>query len=135
MGLRQYRQTPPTPTGSDTPLHPLAMLAAPLYRHENFNNWVRIEMRPADRRSISKPDRRRRSGGITLVMDEGEPVVTFSPSAELPALSERELEVLREVGRDWPAGLPDHRRRTEDLPLDPALRGDAGRTPGRGMDI
>jgi len=131
MGLRQYRQTPPTPTGSDTPLHPLAMLAAPLYRHENFNNWVRIEMRPADRRSISKPDRRRRSGGITLVMDEGEPVVTFSPSAELPALSERELEVLREVGRDWSAGLPDRRRRTEELPLDPALRRYRTPTPGR----
>ena len=64
-------------------------------------------------------------------MGEGVPVVTFSPSAELPALSERELAVLREVGRDWSAGLPDHRRQTEELPLDPALRADAGQTPGR----
>src|SRR5689334_19736408 len=64
-------------------------------------------------------------------MDEGVPVVTFSPSAELPALSEQELAVLREVGRDWSAGLPDHRRLTQDLPLDPALTRPASATPGR----
>jgi amino acid transporter len=64
-------------------------------------------------------------------MDSGEPVVTFSPSAELPALSERELEVLHEVGRDWSAGLPDHRRRTEELPLDPALTRNVRPTAGR----
>jgi amino acid transporter len=64
-------------------------------------------------------------------MDSGEPVVTFSPSAELPALSERDLAVLREVGRDWSAGLPDHRRRTDELPLDPALTRHARPTPGR----
>jgi amino acid transporter len=55
-------------------------------------------------------------------MDSGEPATaTFSPSAELPPLSEQELAVLRQVGRDWSAGLPDRRRRTEALPLDPAL--------------
>jgi amino acid transporter len=64
-------------------------------------------------------------------MDSGEPVVTFSPSAELPALSEPDLAVLREIGRDWSAGLPDHRRRTEDLPLDPALTKYRKPTPGR----
>jgi amino acid transporter len=64
-------------------------------------------------------------------MDSDEPVVTFSPSAELPALSERELAVLREIGRDWSAGLPDRRRRTEELPLDPALTRHARPTPGR----
>jgi amino acid transporter len=64
-------------------------------------------------------------------MDSDEPVVTFSPSAELPALSERELAILREVGRDWSAGLPDHRCRTGDLPLDPALTRGARPTPGR----
>jgi amino acid transporter len=47
--------------------------------------------------------------------------VTFSPSAELPPLSEQELAVLRQVGRDWAAGLPDRPRRTDALPLDPAL--------------
>jgi amino acid transporter len=64
-------------------------------------------------------------------MDSGEPVVTFSPSAELPALSEQELAVLREVGRDWSQGVPDHGRLTQDLPLDPALTRTAIPTPGR----
>jgi amino acid transporter len=65
-------------------------------------------------------------------MDQGEPpVVTFSPSAELPALSEEELAVLREVGRDWSAGLPDGGRRAEPLPLDPTLTPYRTPAPGR----
>jgi amino acid transporter len=63
-------------------------------------------------------------------MDSGEqPTVTFSPSAELPPLTEHELAVLRQVGRDWSGGLPDGRRRKEELPLDPALN--RYRPPGR----
>ena len=65
-------------------------------------------------------------------MDTGEPpVVTFSPSAELPQLTEQELAALREVGRDWSAGLPDHASRTERLPLDPALTRHRAPAPGR----
>ncbi len=65
-------------------------------------------------------------------MDSGEPpAVVFSPSAELPALSEQELAVLRQLGRDWAAGLPDGQRRTEELPLDPALHRDRPPAPGR----
>lgn len=52
-------------------------------------------------------------------MDPGDQA-PFSPSAELPPLSEPELAVLRQVGRDWSDGLPDGRR-TAELPLDPAL--------------
>jgi amino acid transporter len=59
------------------------------------------------------------------------PMVVFSPSAELPALSEEELAVLRQVGRDWSAGLPDHRRLTGELPLDPALYRYRPPGPGR----
>jgi amino acid transporter len=65
-------------------------------------------------------------------MNSGEqPTVVFSPSAELPALSEPELAVLRQVGRDWAAGLPDRGRRTEELPLDPALHRYRPPAPGR----
>jgi amino acid transporter len=65
-------------------------------------------------------------------MDQNEPpVVTFSPSAELPPLSDQELAVLREVGRDWPAGLPDGGCRAEALPLDPTLAPYRTATPGR----
>ena len=65
-------------------------------------------------------------------MDQGEPpVVTFSPSAELPPLSEQELAVLREVGRDWSAGLPDGARRAEPLPLDPTFTPYRTPAPGR----
>ena len=63
-------------------------------------------------------------------MDTGEPaVVTFSPSAELPPLTEQELAALREVGRDWSAGLPD--RAEGGLPLDPTLRRYPTPSPGR----
>ncbi|GAA5183686.1 APC family permease [Rugosimonospora acidiphila] len=46
--------------------------------------------------------------------------VTFKPSAELPQLTEHELEVLGEVGRQWARA---HRRvpRSDGLPLDPGL--------------
>jgi amino acid transporter len=65
-------------------------------------------------------------------MDSGEqPTVVFSPSAELPALSEQELAVLRQLGRDWTAGLPDGRRRMDELPVDPALHRYRPPTPGR----
>jgi amino acid transporter len=47
-----------------------------------------------------------------------DPGTTASPSADLPPLDERDLDVLREVGRHWPAGDP--RRRA--LPVDPGLR-------------
>ncbi|MFC4110207.1 APC family permease [Micromonospora zhanjiangensis] len=64
-------------------------------------------------------------------MDSREPaVVTFSPSAELPPLSEQELAVLSQVGQDWSAGLPDWRR-AEALPLDPALNQYPTPAPGR----
>jgi amino acid transporter len=63
-------------------------------------------------------------------MESGEQATpTFSPSAELPALSEQELAVLRQVGRDWCAGLPDGRR--GELPLDPALNRYQSPAPGR----
>ncbi len=65
-------------------------------------------------------------------MDQSEPpVVTFSPSAELPALSEQELAVLREVGRDWSAGLPDAEGHAAPLPLDPTLTPYRTPAPGR----
>jgi amino acid transporter len=65
-------------------------------------------------------------------MDSGEPATAiFSPSAELPPLTEQELATLRQVGRDWAAGLPDRRLRTEALPLDPALTRRPTPTPTR----
>jgi amino acid transporter len=65
-------------------------------------------------------------------MDSGErAIVTFSPSAELPPLTEQELAVLRQVGRDWSAGLPDRRQRTEGLPVDPGLTRYRAATPSR----
>jgi amino acid transporter len=65
-------------------------------------------------------------------MDSGEPaVVTFSPSAELPPLTEQELAVLRQAGRGWSAGLPDRGQRTEGLPVDPGLTQYRAPTPSR----
>jgi amino acid transporter len=65
-------------------------------------------------------------------MESGEqPTVVFSPSAELPPLSEQELAVLRQVGQDWSAGLPDRQQRAAELPLDPALNRYRPPTPSR----
>jgi amino acid transporter len=60
-------------------------------------------------------------------MDSGEPAVTFSPSAELPALTEQELAVLRQAGRGWSAGW----QHAEGLPVDPGLTQNPTPTPGR----
>jgi amino acid transporter len=49
------------------------------------------------------------------------PTVTLSPSAEFPPMSQDELDVLRQVGRDWAAALRDRSRPLTALPLDPAL--------------
>src|SRR5689334_14987811 len=65
-------------------------------------------------------------------MSSGEPaVVAFSPSAELPQLTEHELAVLGQVGRAWPAGLPESCQRTEGLPIDLGLTQYPAPTPGR----
>jgi amino acid transporter len=49
------------------------------------------------------------------------PTVTLSPSAEFPPMSGDELDVLRQVGREWAAALRDRPRPRTALPLDPAL--------------
>jgi amino acid transporter len=45
-----------------------------------------------------------------------------SPSEEIPPLSERELELLREVGRHWAAAIGPRHRQLKALPVDPTLR-------------
>ncbi|WP_203916401.1 amino acid permease [Rugosimonospora africana] len=52
---------------------------------------------------------------------EPPPVVTFSPSACLPPLTEHELEVLAEVGRQWAQAHRARVPREGGLPLDPEL--------------
>ena len=50
-----------------------------------------------------------------------EPTVTLSPSAELPAMGEDELDLLRQTGRSWAEALRDRRNVLTTLPLDPGL--------------
>ena len=46
----------------------------------------------------------------------------MSPSEEIPPLSERELELLREVGRHWAEAIGPRKRQLTALPVDPTLR-------------
>src|SRR3989442_13546889 len=47
---------------------------------------------------------------------------TLSPSEEIPPLSDRELELLREVGWHWAAAIGARHSQLTALPVDPALR-------------
>jgi amino acid transporter len=49
-------------------------------------------------------------------------VASITPDAQLPALDDRQLDVLREVGRQWTLRMPAHESGENALPVDPHLK-------------
>jgi len=60
---------------------------------------------------------------------------TVSATAQLPALDERALTGLREIGGEWAACVPDHDAWERALPVDPGLRYEEAQSARRGRFV